>query len=132
MPFITFQTQTPVCMFYFSHPFGISTPSSANNSCNVQQHNVEEKKNTQRKKKSSKYTTTTYLVTEIQKNLSGDEGSQDECCEMRKSSQFITDRELLPWPKNLMLPPLIQLIEKKQGKLIFMFIKISEQMFDFN
>lgn len=89
-------------MFYFSHPFGISTPSSANNSCNV------EKPPLQRKKKSSKYTTTTYLVTEIQKNQS-DEGSQDEC--------EVGNRELLPWPKNLMLPPLIQLIEKKQGNL---------------
>lgn len=80
----------------------------------------------QRKKKSSKYTTTTYLVTEIQKNHS-DEDHSDEC-EMRKSSQFISDRELLPWPKNLMLPPLIQLIEKKQGN--FFKIKLHEQMFD--
>lgn len=97
-------------MFYFSHPFGIATPSSANNGGS----NVEKQHERRKSKKNSKYTTTTYLVTEIQKNNS-DEESHDEN-DLRKSSQFINDRELLPWPKNLMLPPLIQLIEKKHGK----------------
>lgn len=90
-------------MFYFSHPFGISTPSSANNAGNVG--------STEPTKKASKYTTTTYLVTEIQKNHS--DGSQDEGD--TKRPQY-TDRELIPWPKNFLLPPLIQLIEKKHGK----------------
>jgi hypothetical protein len=85
-------------MFYFSHPFGIATPSSANN--------VE---STKAQKKGSKYTTTTYLVTEIQKN---NEELQDEG-EGRKHPY--TDRELIPWPKNFLLPPLIQLLEKKHG-----------------
>lgn len=87
-------------MFYFSHPFGISTPSSSNN--------ADVKKKT---KKGSKYTTTTYLVTEIQKNHS--DGSNDEL-DVKKSAGF-TDKDLLPWPKNFLLPPLIQLIEKKHG-----------------
>lgn len=86
-------------MFYFSHPFGISTPSSANN--------VGSSKP---KKKGSKYTTTTYLVTEIQKNNS--EESQDEA-EVKKHPY--SDRELIPWPKNFLLPPLTQLLEKKHG-----------------
>lgn len=90
-------------MFYFSHPFGISTPSSANNAGNI--------KSTQPAKKASKYTTKTYLVTEIQKNHS--DSSQDET-ELKKHPY--TDRELIPWPKNFLLPPLIQLIEKKHGK----------------
>lgn len=93
-------------MFYFSHPFGISTPSSANN--------VDIKS----QKKGSKYTTTTYLVTEIQKNIGED--SQDEG---KSKKHPYSDRELLPWPKNFLLPPLIQLMEKKHGKLIvFIFI----------
>ena len=87
-------------MFYFSHPFGISTPSSTNNT------DVKKKQ-----KKGSKYTTTTYLVTEIQKNHS--DGSQDEA-DAKKNAGF-TDKELLPWPKNFLLPPLIQLLEKKHG-----------------
>lgn len=94
-------------MFYFSHPFGISTPASANN-------NVSNEK----PKKASKYTTTTYLVTEIQKNHS--DGSQDES-ELKtttKVKQSYTDRDLLPWPKDILLPPLIQLIERKHGKKI--------------
>jgi hypothetical protein len=86
-------------MFYFSHPFGISTPSSANLG------------STKPQKKGSKYTTTTYLVTEIQKNVS--EESQDEG-EGKKHPY--TDRELIPWPKNFLLPPLIQLLEKKHGR----------------
>lgn len=90
-------------MFYFSHPFGISTPSSTNNGGNVE--------STQPTKKASKYTTTTYLVTEIQKNHS--DGSQDEA---EPKKRVYTDRELIPWPKNFLLPPLIQLIEKKAGK----------------
>lgn len=92
-------------MFYFSHPFGISTPSTANNAGNV-----DTKKPA---KKGSKYTTTTYLVTEIQKNHS--DGSNDEC-EPKKHHKTYTDRELIPWPKNFLLPPLIQLLEKKHGK----------------
>lgn len=101
------QSPTPICMFYFSHPFGISTPSSANNVGS-----------TKPQKKGSKYTTTTYLVTEIQKNIS--EESQDDG-EVKKQSY--TDRELIPWPKNFLLPPLIQLLEKKHGKwLVFIFI----------
>lgn len=100
-------------MFYFSHPFGISTPSSsANNDGNV--------KSNEPKKKASKYTTTTYLVTEIQKNHS--DGSQDEV--ESKKPQF-TDRELIPWPKNFLLPPLIQLIEKKHGKTYFVYLLYS-------
>ena len=89
-------------MFYFSHPFGISTPSSTNNA------DVKKKQ-----KKSSKYTTTTYLVTEIQKNHS--DGSQDETD--AKKSVGLNDKDLLPWPKNFLLPPLIQLIEKKHGNV---------------
>lgn len=91
------QSTTPICMFYFAHPFGISTPSS-----------VETTK--KRHKKSTKYTTTTYLVTEIQKNV--DESSQDECCDHLKSN------DMIPWPKNLLLPPPIirQLMETKQGR----------------
>lgn len=50
-------------------------------------------------------------MTEIQKNHS--DGSQDES-EVKK--HHYTDRELIPWPKNFLLPPLIQLIEKKHGK----------------
>lgn len=95
-------------MFYFSHPFGISTPSSANNGSNI----GEKKK----PRKGSKYTTTTYLVTEIQKNHS--DGSQDEC-EVKKNTHEYSERELLPWPRNFLLPPLLQLIEKKHGKLVF-------------
>jgi hypothetical protein len=89
-------------MFYFSHPFGISTPSSTNNAENVG--------SSKPPKKGSKYTTTTYLVTEIQKNHS--DGSQDES-EVKKHPY--TDRELIPWPKTFLLPPLIQLLEKKHG-----------------
>lgn len=88
-------------MFYFSHPFGISTPSSTNN--------ADVKKKT---KKGSKYTTTTYLVTEIQKNHS--DGSQDDEGDVKNITGY-TDKELLPWPKNFLLPPLVQLIEKKHG-----------------
>ncbi|CRK97282.1 CLUMA_CG010677, isoform A [Clunio marinus] len=98
------KTPTPICMFYFSHPFGISTPSTANNVDN----DLGRKKAT---KKSSKYTTTTYLVTEIQKNHSDE--SQDEC---QGKKQSYTDRDLIPWPKNFLLPPLVQLLEKKHGK----------------
>jgi hypothetical protein len=88
-------------MFYFAHPFGISTPSS------TATNDVETTKKCH--KKSKKYTTTTYLVTEIQKNI--DESSQDECCDHSKSS------DMIPWPKNLLLPPPIirQLMETKQG-----------------
>lgn len=97
-------------MFYFSHPFGISTPSSANNNNNNINSGVgvEGKKS----KKNARYTTTTYLVTEIQKNHS--DGSQDES-EVRKTTGA-NDRELLPWPKNFLIPPFIQMIEKKHGK----------------
>lgn len=104
--FFFLQSPKPVCMFYFSHPFGISTPSSANNVGS-----------TKAQKKGSKYTTTTYLVTEIQKNLS--EESQDEV-EIKKHPY--TERELIPWPRNFLLPPLIQLLEKKHGKwLVFIY-----------
>lgn len=103
------QSPTPICMFYFSHPFGISTPSSANNAGNVD--------GAKPPKKGSKYTTTTYLVTEIQKNHS--DGSVDEC-ETKKHPY--TDRELIPWPKNFLLPPLIQLLEKKHGEYFFIYV----------
>jgi hypothetical protein len=107
-----FQAKTPVCMFYFSHPFGISTPSSANNI--EQQQQQQQQCSKKAKRKGSKYTTTTYLVTEIQKNHS--DGSQDES-DAKKNS--FADRELLPWPKNFLLPPLVQLIEKKHGRYTF-------------
>jgi hypothetical protein len=97
-------------MFYFSHPFGISTPSSANKQNNDS--NCGE--STKKPRKGSKYTTTTYLVTEIQKNHS--DGSQDECEIEKQHSCAYTDRELLPWPRNFLLPPLLQIIEKKHGK----------------
>jgi hypothetical protein len=51
------------------------------------------------------------LVTEIQKNHS--DGSQDEV-EVKKHPY--SDRELIPWPKNFLLPPLVQLLEKKHGE----------------
>ncbi|CAO1411872.1 unnamed protein product [Diamesa serratosioi] len=94
------KSPTPICMFYFSHPFGISSPSSTTPS--------DKDKN----KKSSKYTTTTYLVTEIQKNHT------DELQEAPKNTKevFVDDRVLTPWPKSLLLPPLLQLLERKHGK----------------
>lgn len=114
------KSPAPICMFYFSHPFGISTPGSANKSGNVG--------STPTTKKASKYTTTTYLVTEIQKNHS--DGSQDEA-EPKKHPY--TDRELIAWPKNFMVPPLVQLLEKKHGKFIvyyahaFSYLNIRER-----
>lgn len=110
------QTPTPICMFYFSHPFGISTPSSTNNADNVGSEKPP--------KKGSKYTTTTYLVTEIQKNNSDE--SQDEG-QTRKHPY--TDRELIPWPKNFLLPPLIQLLEKKHGNWLFSLISSAHENF---
>jgi hypothetical protein len=92
-------------MFYFCHPFGISTPSSTNNAGNV----ASEKTT----KKGSKYTTTTYLVTEIQKNQS--DGSQDGGGVTKR--HHLTDRELIPWPRDCLIPPLIQLLEQKHGEL---------------
>lgn len=109
LPFSSLKQQpstTPICMFYFAHPFGISTPSSTATT------NIEAAK--KKSKKSTKYTTTTYLVTEIQKNV--DESSQDECCDHSKSSY--AEQDMLPWPQSLLLPPPIiqQLIEKRKGK----------------
>ncbi|KAG5682280.1 hypothetical protein PVAND_011643 [Polypedilum vanderplanki] len=112
-----FKSQTPVCMFYFSHPFGISTPSSANNRC-------EKESESKKAKKKSRYKTTTYLVTEIQKNNS--DGSQDECDDKKTTSTI--DRELLPWPKSFLLPPFVQMIEKKHGKKLPDFDAILKQV----
>jgi hypothetical protein len=96
-------------MFYFSHPFGVSTPSSANNRCGgVGSEDAESKK----AKKKSRYKTTTYLVTEIQKNHS----DEDEEKRATTTTAAIHDRELMPWPKNFLLPPFVQMIEKKHGK----------------
>lgn len=87
-------------MFYFSHPFGISSPSSTTPN------------DSGKNEKSSKYTTTTYLVAEIQKNHT------DELQEEPKNTKdvFVDDRVLTPWPKSFLLPPLLQLLERKHGE----------------
>lgn len=101
-------------MFYFAHPFGISTPSSTATTTNIES---TQQQPTKKSKKSTKYTTTTYLVTEIQKNI--DESSQDdECCDQSKSSSMFHEHDMLPWPTSLLLPPPIiqQLIEQRKGE----------------
>ncbi|CAO1378785.1 unnamed protein product [Diamesa hyperborea] len=106
------KSPTPICMFYFSHPFGISSPSSTTPNDNV------------KSKKSSKYTTTTYLVTEIQKNHT------DELLEEPKNTKevFFDDRVLTPWPKSFLLPPLLQLLERKHAKNLPDIEAILEQV----
>jgi hypothetical protein len=68
-------------MFYFAHPFGISTPST----------NKSNKPNNKKK-----YTTTTYLVTEIQKNLNDEVDVEDD-------SNVENHENLHPWPKSMLV-----------------------------
>lgn len=102
-------------MFYFHHPFGISTPST------VKTGNSNKTAAPKKKKSQSKYTTTTYVVTEIQKNSGGDDKDeqQDVDRESReKSRNFVRSHDgLYPWPRDLwsheyILPPLLQVIEQ--------------------
>lgn len=103
-------------MFYFHHPFGISTPST------VRTGNSNKTAAPKKKKSQSKYTTTTYVVTEIQKNSGGDdkdEQQQDVDRESReKTRNFVRSHDgLYPWPRDLwsheyILPPLLQVIEQ--------------------
>lgn len=69
-------------MFYFTHPFGISTPST----------NRSNKSNSSNK---NKYTT--YIVTEIQKNFHDDNG------ETEKPTNVGNHENLYPWPKSMVV-----------------------------
>ena len=91
-------------MFYFSHPFGISTPQTAG-------------KNPDGSKKKAKYTTTTYLITEIQKNYCND----DQELEKQINASGLEQQHFDSWPKDMLgpefvLPPLFQAIERRRGE----------------
>lgn len=105
------QSPKPICMFYFSHPFGIASPSSTA-STNAGK-TTRTAAASQQAKKQSKYTTTTYLVTEIQRN------DPEEYVKKPNTSKVEKDSTRIPWPKNTwsrsdnVLPPLLQIVNKK-------------------
>lgn len=97
----TFQSPAPICMFYFSHPFGIASPP--NYVDNNKMCSQEQIKNGQ----------INYVNCKSKTN------------HVKKKKNVSASKKLtyIPWPRDTwrrdyILPPLVQMLAKQMGELL--------------